>query len=51
VRDDQPQAAGRERAGQSHQDRDVVLQHLLPDAMGGRELRPWNEIRSIRVST
>ena len=38
VRDDQAQAAGAQRARHAEEDRDVVLEHLLPDAMRGREV-------------
>ena len=40
VRDDQPQAAGAERAGHAEEDRAVVAEHLLPDAARGGEIAP-----------
>ena len=38
VRDHQPQTAGGERARHAQEDRHVVLQHLLPDAVRGGEI-------------
>jgi hypothetical protein len=38
VRDDQAQPSGGERARHAEEDRHVVLQHLLPDAMRRREV-------------
>ena len=40
VRDDHAQAAGAERAGHPHEDRHVVAEHLLPDAMRDAERAP-----------
>ena len=40
VRDRQAQAAGGQGAGHPQEDRDVVLQHLLPDAVRGGEVAP-----------
>ena len=51
VRDDQPHAAGAQRAGHAQEDRAVAAEHLFPDAPRGREVAPWNEIRSIRASS
>src|SRR3954469_26053435 len=38
VRDRQPQTAGGERASHAQEDRDVVLEHLLPDTVRRREI-------------
>ena len=38
MRDDEPQAAGRQRARHAQEDRHIVLQHLLPDAVRGGEV-------------
>ena len=40
MRDDQPHAAGAERAGHAEEDRAVAAEHLLPDAPRGREVAP-----------
>ena len=40
MRDDQTQTAGGQRARHPQEDRDVVLQHLLPDAVRRREVAP-----------
>ena len=38
MRDDQAQAAGAQRAGHPQEDRHVVVEHLLPDAVRRREI-------------
>ena len=40
IRDHHAQAAGTERAGHPHEDRHVVGEHLLPDAMRDAERAP-----------
>ena len=40
VRDDQPEPAGAQRARHPEEDRHVVLEHLLPDAVSGGEIAP-----------
>ena len=40
VGDDQAQAAGGQSAGHAEENRHIVFQHLLPDAMRGREIAP-----------
>jgi hypothetical protein len=40
VRDDHAKAARAERAGHSHEDRDVVAEHLLPHAVRDAERAP-----------
>jgi hypothetical protein len=38
VRHDRPKATGTQRAGHPQEDRDVVLEHLLPDVAGKAEV-------------